>query len=528
MGHDGVRDGAVSGRSGIGVEYLLSQSVRYGVGDSACVYEDPLVREGREQTAPVSDAETRVQCDRLPDSVDVAFGDAVPPKDGSSQIGALDLETSLACRVLTESKIVHDGGGEEQVLVVVGVMQTARIVGQQACEEKAADAVIDDRPANRGAGDCEARIGKRPRGKDEDVVHVSQAYGDRGPANSGPRATYRYDRAMMSKRPHRVAVLALPAVLPLELGAATQIFGRDPYYRLTVCAEGRSVSLPGSGLTITTPAGLEGLKRADTVIIPGYEDVDATVSTAVLDAIRAAHARGARLVSICTAAFALAAAGVLDDRPATTHWRWTAELQHRYPKIDVLPNRLFVDDGDILTSAGVTTGIDLCLHLIRRDFGSAAANTRARALVAPPQRQGSQAQFIERLMPDASGDQLGSLRDWMLENLAFPLDLGTLATRAHMSRRTLSRRFREETGVSPMAWLADARIDRAREILETTTEPVENIGRLTGLGAPASVRAAFHRRIGISPKEYRAVWRGSSSSTQATGTVRRSYVNERR
>src|SRR5207302_1279142 len=128
-------------------------------------------------------------------------------------------------------------------------------------------------------------------------------------------------------------------------------------------------------------------------------------STAVLDAIRAAHARGARLVSICTAAFALATAGVLDDRPATTHWRWTAELQHRYPKIDVLPNRLFVDDGDILTSAGVTTGIDLCLHLIRRDFGSAAANTRARGLVAPPQRQGWQAQFIERLMPDASGDQ---------------------------------------------------------------------------------------------------------------------------
>ena len=130
----------------------------------------------------------------------------------------------------------------------------------------------------------------------------------------------------------------------------------------------------------------------------------------------------------------------------------------------MLPNRLFVDDGDILTSAGVTTGIDLCLHLVRRDFGSAAANTRARGLVAPPQRQGGQAQFIERLMPDASGDQLGPLREWMLENLALPLDLGTLATRAHMSRRTLSRRFREETGVSPMAWLADARIDRAREI----------------------------------------------------------------
>ena len=134
MGHDGVRDGAVSGGSGIGVEYLMSQAVRYGVGDSACVYEDPLVRERGEQTAPVSDAERRVQCDRLPNSVDVAFGDAVPPKDGSSQIGALDLETSLACRVLTESKIVQDGGGEEQVLVIVGVIQTALMVGQQPGE----------------------------------------------------------------------------------------------------------------------------------------------------------------------------------------------------------------------------------------------------------------------------------------------------------------------------------------------------------------------------------------------------------
>jgi len=318
---------------------------------------------------------------------------------------------------------------------------------------------------------------------------------------------------MPPKHPHHVAVLVLRGVLVLELGTAMQIFGRDPHYRLTVCAEGRSASLPGSGMTIDTSAGLEGLKRAETVIIPGYEDVDVPVPVAVLKALGAAHARGARLVSICSGAFALAAAGVLDDRPATTHWRLAAELQNRYPKIDVLPNRLFVDDGDILTSAGVTTGIDLCLHLIRRDFGSAAANTRARALVAPPQRQGGQAQFIERLRPDATGDHLGPLRDWILENLPLPLDLDLLAKRAHMSRRTLTRRFREETGLAPMAWLADARIDRAREILETTTEPVENIGRLTGLGAPASVRAAFHRRLGISPKEYRAVFRHTAPTS---------------
>jgi transcriptional regulator GlxA family with amidase domain len=314
--------------------------------------------------------------------------------------------------------------------------------------------------------------------------------------------------------PHRVAVVVLPGVIALELGTATQVFGRDSHYDLTVCAEGRAARVPGSGIDIHTPAGLEGLKRARTVIVPGYEDVNATVSPAVLSALRAAHAHGARLVSICSGAFALAAAGLLDGRPATTHWRWTDELRRRYPQVEVLPNRLFVDDADLLTSAGVTTGIDLCLHLIRLDHGAAAANTRARALVAPPQRQGGQAQFVERLRPGASSDELGPLRDWMLDNLTVAHDLDTLARRAHMSRRTLTRRFREETGVPPMRWLADARIDRARELLETTHEPVENIGRLTGLGAPASVRAAFHRHIGTSPQGYRSIFGHRTPATQ--------------
>jgi transcriptional regulator GlxA family with amidase domain len=311
---------------------------------------------------------------------------------------------------------------------------------------------------------------------------------------------------MESGHPHRVAVVVLPGVIALEFGTATQVFGWDPHYELTVCAEDRAVAVPGSGFSINTSAGLEGLKRAETVIVPGYADVNATVSTAVLDALQAAHARAARVVSICTGAFALAAAGLLDGRPATTHWRWSDELQRRYPQVEVLANRLFVDDGDILTSAGVTTGIDLCLHLIRRDHGAAAANTRARGLVAPPQRHGGQAQFVARLRPEATSDELGPLRDWMLENLTLQHDLDTLARRAHISRRTLTRRFREETGVPPMRWLADARIDRARELLETTSEPVENIGRLTGLGAPPSVRAAFHRRIGTSPQEYRSLF----------------------
>jgi transcriptional regulator GlxA family with amidase domain len=319
---------------------------------------------------------------------------------------------------------------------------------------------------------------------------------------------------MKPEHAHRVAVIALPGVIPLEFGIATQVFGRDPHYHLTVCAEERTAPVPASGFVISTSAGLEALERAETVIVPGYDDVDAAVSSALLETLRKAHARGARLVSICSGAFALAAAGLLDGRPATTHWRWTDELQRRYPEIDVLPNRLFVDDGDILTSAGVTAGIDLCLHLIRRDHGAAAANTRARALVAPPQRQGGQAQFVERLRPEASSDGLGPLRDWMLENLELPHDLDTLAKRAHMSRRTLTRRFREETGMAPMRWLANARIDRARELLETTTEPVENIGGLTGLGAPASVRAAFHRHIGTSPQEYRSLFGHHTPATR--------------
>ncbi|MEU8951922.1 helix-turn-helix domain-containing protein [Streptomyces sp. NPDC048489] len=305
---------------------------------------------------------------------------------------------------------------------------------------------------------------------------------------------------------HTVAVLVLPGVLPLEFGIAAQIFGMEPQYELVVCTDDQAGPVLGPGYMITAESGLEALTRADTVIIPGYEDVDARPSVQVIDALRAAHARGARLVSICTAAFVLAEAGLLDGRPATTHWQNADQLRRRFPKVDVQPDRLYVDDGDILTSAGVTAGVDLCLHLIRVDKGAAAANTRARVLVAPPQRVGGQAQFIEQLRPEAVGESLAPLRTWMLNNLEFSHTVDDLARRAHMSRRTMLRRFREETGTSPMAWLADARIDKARQLLETTDTPVEQIGRLTGLGAPASVRAAFHRHLGTSPQEYRAMF----------------------
>jgi transcriptional regulator GlxA family with amidase domain len=309
---------------------------------------------------------------------------------------------------------------------------------------------------------------------------------------------------------HRVAVLVLPGVLPLEFGIATQVFGPDSHYELVVCTASRARPVPGSGFAITATAGLDALAGAGTVIVPGYEDIDAPVPAAVLAGLRDAHARGTRLVSICSAAFALAAAGLLDGRSATTHWQLTGELRRRYPQVAVLPNLLYVDDGDILTSAGVTAGIDLCLHLIRTDYGAAAANARARALVAPPQRAGGQAQYIDRLRPQARGHELAPLRDWMLASLASDLSIDALAQRAHISRRTLIRRFRQETGTSPMAWLTSARVDRARELLETTDESVERIGRFTGLGAPASVRAAFHRHVGTSPQDYRALFRHPS------------------
>jgi transcriptional regulator GlxA family with amidase domain len=310
---------------------------------------------------------------------------------------------------------------------------------------------------------------------------------------------------------HRIAVLALPGVLPLDLGIPAQAFGPDGHYEVVVCADPSAGPVVSGGFTVATPHGLEALRDADTVVVPGYLRPETPPPAAAVAALRSAHARGARLVSICTGAFALAETGLLDGRPATTHWRDAARLQRLYPRVDVRPNRLFVDDGDILTSAGVTAGIDLCLHIIRRDRGAAVANARARALVAPPQRPGGQAQFIDRFRPDTRGQSLAPIRTWMLENLARRQTVDELARRAHMSRRTFIRRFQQEADTSPMAWLTAARIDWARELLETTTTPIEQVAHLSGLGSPAAFRAAFHRHVGTSPATYRATF-------QAAGT----------
>ncbi|WP_051182499.1 GlxA family transcriptional regulator [Nocardia vinacea] len=320
---------------------------------------------------------------------------------------------------------------------------------------------------------------------------------------------------------HHVAVLALSGVLPLDLGIAVQTFGGDPRYRLTVCADSSAEPVPSVGFRLSAPAGLAALVDADTVVVPGYVAPEAPVPPGVLAALRAAHTRGTRLISICTGAFALAAAGLLDGRPATTHWQHTALLRQRYPRIDVRPDQLYVDDGDILTSAGVTAGIDLCLHVIRQDHGAAAANSRARLLVAPPRRAGGQSQYVEQFRPAAHGEDLAAVRDWMLAHLSQPQGLEMLARHAHMSRRTFIRRFQQETGTSPIAWLTSARIDRARELLETTTTPVEQVARLSGLGSPAAFRDAFHRYVGTAPQHYRMAFRhhiGQSTPENNTPT----------
>jgi transcriptional regulator GlxA family with amidase domain len=308
--------------------------------------------------------------------------------------------------------------------------------------------------------------------------------------------------------PHRVVVLALPGVLALDFGIPVQAFGSwiDGPYAVTVCTE-----LPGpvpvhGAPALLVEAGLDALAHADTIVVPGQAG-QGPPSEPVLTALAAAAAGGARMVSICTGAFVLAAAGLLDGRRATTHWQHTAALARDYPAVRVEPRALYVDEGSILTSAGVAAGIDLCLHIIRTDGGAGTANQRARALVAAPHRSGGQAQYIDHpaLPPRAGG--LGQVRAWALRHLDQPLTVDQMARRACMSRRTLIRRFHEETGQPPMRWLLDARIDRARELLESCDVPMEAVARMCGLGTPANLRTLFRRHLGVPPSAYRDTFR---------------------
>lgn len=317
--------------------------------------------------------------------------------------------------------------------------------------------------------------------------------------------------------PHLVAVLLLPPVVGFDATIPPQVFGSAtdgagrPLYDVRMVGLGGEPVPTGSGYTIVPTEDESLLARADTVIVPGTRLVEARQDGTLPDPVRAALGTirpGARLVSICTGAFVLAAAGRLDGRPATTHWAHVGAFRELYPQVALDENLLFVDDGDVLTSAGLAAGVDLCLHLIRRDHGSAVANVAARYCVVPPWRDGGQAQFIERPVPERPEDTTAGARAWALANLDRTVDVARLAQEARMSVRTFNRRFREETGRPPGAWLTEQRVDHARHLLESTDLTVDDVARRAGLGSGASLRQHLRAAVGVSPLAYRRTFRG--------------------
>jgi len=304
---------------------------------------------------------------------------------------------------------------------------------------------------------------------------------------------------------HRVVVLALPGVYPFELGMPGRIFGCLPaHYEVRTCTVDGRVVTTNLDVTVTVEHGPEALATADTVVVPPCDTslADGGLPRPVAAAL-AGIRPGARVVSICTGAVILAAAGLLDGRPATTHWMQTDAFRRRFPAVRLDQDVLFVDDGDVLTSAGAASGVDVCLHLVRRDHGSAVANQVARACVVPPWRDGGQAQFIDQPVPSAPASSTSATRQWALERLHLPLTQSDLATHARMSLRTFARRFRDESGVSPGRWLIQQRVQRARELLESSDLPVDKIAEQVGFATGTSLRQHLRATIGVSPLTYR-------------------------
>ncbi|MFI2778037.1 GlxA family transcriptional regulator [Streptomyces sp. ALB3] len=324
--------------------------------------------------------------------------------------------------------------------------------------------------------------------------------------------------------PHRVVVLALDGVIPFELGIPQRIFGRarsveapgagEHLYTVVTC----SVRPPGpvrtdADFSIMAEHGPDALATADTVVVPASYELGPVYEegrlTAGLAAAFAYIRPGTRMVSICTGGYVLAAAGLLDGRPATTHWSSADHFQQLFPRIRVDPDVLFVDDGDVLTSAGVAAGIDLCLHIVRRDHGTAVANDVARRTVVPPHRDGGQAQFIRRPLPEAGLASTTTARTWALGRLEQPILLRDMARQESMSVRTFTRRFREEVGVSPGQWLSQQRVERARHLLESTDLSVEQVARDAGFGTATSLRQHVQAALGVSPTVYRRTFRSA-------------------
>jgi transcriptional regulator GlxA family with amidase domain len=312
-----------------------------------------------------------------------------------------------------------------------------------------------------------------------------------------------------------VAVIALDTIAPFELGVVCEVFGTDrvadgfPAYKFdVVTADGQPVR-SSSGFFITPTAGLDAVDRADLVAVPAHP-IDSDVPVAILDALRRAHERGAYVLSVCSGAFVLGEAGLLDGRRATTHWKYADQLAQRFPKADVALNALYVEDDRVLTSAGTAAGIDACLHLVRKVHGSSIATALARRMVVPPHRDGGQAQYVEAPLPKlALTDDctLEPLLTWMVEHLNEPLTVDDLAARTHLAPRTFARRFRAEIGTTPHDWLTTQRILLARHLLEETDLGIDSVAAHAGFGDAATLRHHFTKRLGATPHGYRTTFR---------------------
>lgn len=312
-----------------------------------------------------------------------------------------------------------------------------------------------------------------------------------------------------------VVALALPGVAPFELGVVCEVFGIDrsdvglPRFDFDVVSEDAAPVQSSIGFTIGPSAGLDRAAEADLVCVPASLP-ELGVSPAIIDLLQQTVARGARVLSVCSGAFTLGAAGLLDGRPCTTHWFHTDELRERFPRAQVVPDVLYVDDDPVITSAGTAAGIDACLHLVRKELGAEVANGIARRMVVAAHREGGQAQFIDRPVPTCESEAMSPVVDWMLQNLDVDLSIDDLAAKAHMSPRTFARRFKAETGSSPHAWLTGQRVLHAERLLEQTDDPIERVAERCGFGSATLLRHHFLRARGTTPQSYRRSFRQSA------------------
>jgi len=308
---------------------------------------------------------------------------------------------------------------------------------------------------------------------------------------------------------HRVVALAYDRLATFEFAVAVEIFGLPrpelpvDWYRFSACSYDAGPLRATGGVRLIAGSGLSALRRADTIVIPGWRNPDELPPRPVLSALRRAHDRGARLMSICSGVFVLAATGLLDGKRATTHWRYVEKLRAMYPRIEVEPDVLYVDEGNVLTSAGSAAGIDLCLHIVRRDFGAEIANHVARRLVVPPHRDGGQSQYVRTPIRKRTGAGLAAVMEWAVRRLRAPITVCALARQANMSERTFARRFHDETGTTPHQWLTQQRLIAAQRSLETTRDSIDEVAEAAGFDTAETLRHHFRRVFGTTPTAYR-------------------------